>query len=208
MRTRVLPIFLLASAGLHAQDLDLLIQNGSVLDGSGSAAISADIGISGDRIVLVGPSAGRHAKREIDAHGLIVAPGFIDPHTHTLADLNDPKRSRNDAYLMQGVTTVLTGNDGEGPVQTGTTLRKWEQQGIGTNAALYIGEGAVRREVMGMSDAAPTSEQMQQMKNLIERGMKQGAIGVSTGLYYAPGSYAKTEEVIELAKIAVLLAVF
>ncbi len=198
---RLLPI-LLATGALFAQDLDILIRNGSVLDGSGSAAISADIGITGDRIVFVGASAGRYAKREIDARGLVVAPGFIDPHTHTLADLNDPKRSRNDAYLMQGVTTVFTGNDGDGPVQTGATLRKWEQQGIGTNAALYIGQGAVRREVMGMSDAAPTNEQLQQMKNLIQRGMEQGAIGMSTGLYYAPGSFAKTEEVIELAKVA------
>ncbi len=113
-----------------------------------------------------------------------------------------PKRHRNDAYLMQGVTTVFTGNDGEGPVQTGATLDKWKRQGIGTNAALFIGEGAIRREVMGMSDAAPTAEQLDAMKRLVERGMQQGAIGMSTGLYYAPGSFAATGEIIELAKVA------
>jgi len=179
-----------------------VIRNGSVFDGSGSAAVNVDLGISGDRIAFIGRGVAIRAKRDIDARGLIVAPGFIDPHTHTLEDLSDPKRSRNDAYLMQGVTTVFTGNDGAGPVQTGTTLRKWEQQGIGTNAALFIGQGAVRAEAMGMSNAKPSDEQMQLMKNLVDRGMHEGAIGMSTGLYYAPGSFAATEEVIALAKVA------
>src|SRR5260370_30821652 len=87
----------------HAQNLDLIIRGGSLIDGSGSPATKADIGITGDRIVFVGPSAGRKAKREIDATGLVVAPGFIDPHTHTAGDLSDPKRSRNYAYLIQCV---------------------------------------------------------------------------------------------------------
>src|SRR5581483_9936381 len=103
---------------------------------------------------------------------------------------------------MQGDTTAVTGNDGQGPIQTGATIAKWTQQGIGTNAALYIGQGTVRREVMGMSDAAPTSEQVAKMKSLVARGVDEGALGMSTGLYYAPGSYAKSEEVIELAKAA------
>jgi N-acyl-D-aspartate/D-glutamate deacylase len=125
----------------HAQNLDLIIRGGSLIDGSGSPATKADIGITGDRIVFVGPSAGRKAKREIDATGLIVTPGFIDPHTHTAGDLSDTKRSRNDAYLMQGVSTVVTGNDGDSPTGIGTTLTKWTTQGIGANAALFIGQG-------------------------------------------------------------------
>jgi N-acyl-D-amino-acid deacylase len=132
----------------------------------------------------------------------VVAPGFIDPHAHVLEDLSDPSRKSNEAYLMQGVTTVVTGNDGAGPIQTGVMLNKWTQQGIGTNAALYIGQGTVRREVMGMGDAAPTGEQLNRMKALVARGVDEGALGMSTGLYYAPGSYATTEEVIELAKAA------
>ena len=195
-------LFLLGAACLYAQDFDILIRNGSVLDGSGSAAVSMDVGIAGDRIVLMGRGAGKTARREIDASGLIVAPGFIDPHTHTLEDLGSTSRNRNDPYLMQGVTTVVTGNDGQGPIQTGATLEKWTHQGIGTNAALLVGQGAVRREVMGMSDAAPTPEQLARMRDLVGRGMKEGALGMSTGLYYAPGSYATTEEVIALAKVA------
>ncbi len=185
-----------------AQDLDLIIRGGSLIDGSGSPAIKADIGITGDRIVFIGSSAGRKAKREIDATGLVVTPGFIDPHTHTAGDLSDAKRSRNDAYLMQGVSTVVTGNDGDSPTAIGSTLAKWTQQGIGTNAALFIGQGTVRRAVMGMSDAKPTAEQLDRMKALVDTAMKEGAIGISTGLYYAPGSFSSTEEVIELSRIA------
>ena len=185
-----------------AQPIDLIIRGGSVIDGSGSPAIKADIGITGDRIVFVGPSTGRKAKRAIDATGLVVTPGFIDPHTHTAGDLSDPKRSRNDAYLMQGVSTVATGNDGDSPTAIGATLSKWNQNGIGTNAVLFIGQGTVRRAVMGMTDAKPTPEQMDRMKGLVETAMNEGAIGISTGLYYAPGSFSSTEEVIELARIA------
>jgi N-acyl-D-amino-acid deacylase len=187
---------------LHAQDLDLILRNGTVIDGSGSPSTHTDVGIAGDRIVFVGSSAGRKAKRVIDATGLVIIPGFIDPHTHTADDLTDPKRGRNEAYLMQGVSTVATGNDGESPEHTGDTLARWTRQGIGTNAALFIGEGTVRAEVMGMSDAKPTPEQMGKMKALVDTAMNEGAIGLSTGLYYAPGSYATTEEIIELARVA------
>jgi N-acyl-D-amino-acid deacylase len=201
----VAAIILLSSHSFgFAQDLDLIIRGGSLIDGSGSAATRADIGIKGDRIVFVGTGTGtgRKAKREIDATGLIVTPGFIDPHTHTAGDLSDPRRSRNEAYLMQGVSTVATGNDGDSPTAIGATLAKWTQQGIGTNAALFIGQGTVRREVMGMSDAKPTPEQLDRMKALVDTAMKEGAIGISTGLYYAPGSFSTTEEVIELSRIA------
>jgi N-acyl-D-amino-acid deacylase len=195
-------VCLAAVATCTAQEIDLLIRGGSLIDGSGAPAKKADIGITGDRIVFVGPSAGRKAKRVIDATGLIVTPGFIDPHTHTAADLTDPKRAQNAPYLMQGVTTVVTGNDGDSPKQIGETLEQWKAQGIGTNAALFIGEGTVRRETMDMSPDAPTEAQMKQMEALVDKAMSEGAIGMSTGLYYAPGSYANTEEVIALAKVA------
>src|SRR3984893_6658028 len=205
-RFLALSLFLAAlttlSSHSFAQDLDLIIRGGSLIAGSGSPATRTDIGIKGNRIVFVGNSTGRRSKREIDATGLVVAPGFIDPHTHTASDLSDPKRSRNDAYLMQGVTTVATGNDGASPTAIGSTLAKWTEQGIGTNAALFIGQGTVRREVMGMSDAKPTAEQLDRMKALVDAGMKEGAIGISTGLYYAPGSFSRTEEVIEVSRIA------
>ncbi len=201
-RSLILLVAALSLPCAQAQQLDLLLRGGSVVDGSGSPAVKADVGILNDRIVLVGSAAGRTAKRTIDATGLIVVPGFIDPHTHTAADLSDPKRSRNAPYLMQGVTTVATGNDGSSPLHIGAELAKWTQQGIGTNAVLFIGQGTVRRQVMGMSDAPPTPQQMEQMKALVDRAMTDGAIGLSTGLYYTPGSYSSTEEVIELARVA------
>ncbi len=195
-------IYLLFAALTQAQTLDVLLTAGSVVDGSGSAAHIADVGIRGDRIAFVGDAkaAGIEAKRTISVKGLVVCPGFIDPHTHTLEDLTGPKRA-NEAYLYQGVTTVMTGNDGGGPVGVAKLLERWKD-GIGTNAGVYIGQGAVRTEVMGMTDKVPTPEQLDAMRKLVEAGMKAGAFGMSAGLFYAPGSYASTKEVIELAKVA------
>jgi N-acyl-D-aspartate/D-glutamate deacylase len=185
---------------------DLLIRNGRVIDGTGSAARAADVAITGDRITFVGDASRSKvsAKRTIDARGLIVAPGFIDPHTHTLEDLssNDPKRRANVDYLMQGVTTVITGNDGGGPFEVARTLDKWRTNGIGSNGALLVGYGSVRQAVMGMSDAKAVGPQLDSMRVLVDKGMREGALGMSTGLYYAPQSYATTEEVIEMAKVA------
>jgi len=186
----------------NTDTLDILIKGGRVIDGSGADEVQADIGIRGDRIVLVGNAGSRSASRTINASGLVVAPGFIDPHTHTAEDLSDPARSSNINYLMQGVTTVVTGNDGSSPWPIADTLSKWERQGIGTNAALFVGHGTVRTMVLGSGDVTPTSEQLGRMRALVDRGMQEGALGMSTGLYYAPGSFAKTEEVIELARAA------
>jgi N-acyl-D-amino-acid deacylase len=181
-----------------------LISRGKVIDGSGSAARVADVGIKDDRIVFIGDAAKSEiiAARQIDASGLVVAPGFIDPHTHAMEDLSSPARKSNENYLMQGVTTVITGNDGGGPVRVQEMLDRWQRQGIGTNAALLVGQGTVRREVMAMSDREPSPDQIERMKSMVGQAMDEGAYGMSTGLYYAPGSYAKTEEVIELAKVA------
>ena len=186
------------------QHVDVLIRGGTVIDGTGSPARKADVGIRGDRISFVGNAKSRRVtgRKVINATGLIVAPGFIDPHTHTGGDLSNSQRKSNLPYLMQGVTTVMANNDGGGPVNIGEQLGTWTKNGIGTNAAVYIGQGSVRGAVMGMSDATPTPAQLDSMKKLVARGMDQGAIGMSTGLYYAPGSYSSTEEVIELAKVA------
>ena len=197
---------LAASAPLAAQQqpVDLLIRNGRVHDGTGSAARITDVGVSGDRIVFMGDSRARGitARRTIDATGLIVAPGFIDPHTHTTEDLGSPTGRGNVGYLMQGVTTVLTGNDGGGPVNVARALALWDSAGIGTNGALFIGHGSVRQAVLGSSDAAPSPEQLTRMRALVSDAMRAGAIGLSSGLYYAPGSFATTEEVISLASVA------
>ena len=199
---------------LHAQSnrsdqhhIDVLIHGGTVVDGTGAPARRADVAVRGDRIVFVGDAkvAGIHATRTINAHGLVVAPGFIDPHTHTLEDLLTPARRANVNYLMQGVTTVITNNDGGGTLDIRKTLNGWASTGIGTNAALYVGQGSVRRQVMGMSSATPTSSQLDSMRAIVARGMSEGALGLSTGLYYAPGSYANTDEVIALATVAATL---
>ena len=185
---------------------DVLIRNGRVIDGTGAAVRSADVAITGDRITFVGDAtrAKVSAKRTIDARGLIVAPGFIDPHTHALEDLSsdDPKRRANVDYLMQGVTTVITGNDGGGPYEVARTLTKWKSEGIGSNGALLVGYGSVRQAVMRMSDAKAAGAQLDSMRSLVDKGMREGALGMSSGLYYAPQSYATTEEVIEMAKVA------
>jgi N-acyl-D-aspartate/D-glutamate deacylase len=193
-----------ATSARAQQHVDVLIRGGTVVDGSGGAPRRADVGLTGDRIAFIGDAAKARVTgtRTIDASGLVVSPGFIDPHTHTLADLNSAARKENLNYLMQGVTTVITGNDGSSPLNTAATLAHWDSAGIGTNAALLIGEGSVRGAVLGMSDAAPTSAQMDSMKALVQRGMDGGALGMSTGLYYAPGSYASTEEVIALSRVA------
>jgi N-acyl-D-aspartate/D-glutamate deacylase len=194
------------SVAAQAAPADILIRNGRVIDGTGAAARNADVAITGDRITFVGDATKSKitAQRTIDARGLIVAPGFIDPHTHALEDLssNDPKRRANLDYLMQGVTTVITGNDGGGPFEVARTLDKWRTNGIGSNGALLVGYGSARQAVMGMSDAKAVGPQLDSMRALIDKGMREGALGMSTGLYYAPQSYGTTEEVIEMAKVA------
>lgn len=204
IRYTIAVFFTLLTACGPSVTVDTLITGGQVVDGTGTEPYSADVGITGDRITFIGDAAqeGVAGTRMIDAAGLIVAPGFIDPHTHTLGDLSDTTRHDNDNYLMQGVTTVITGNDGGGPFETAERYALWEKQGIGTNAGLMVGHGTVRREVMGMRDAAPTADELAQMEALVRQGMDGVALGLSTGLYYAPGSYAKTEEVIALAKVA------
>jgi N-acyl-D-amino-acid deacylase len=195
-----------AATAAAQQQVDVLIRGGTVVDGSGAPARRADVGVRGDRIAFVGDAASSRvsAAKTVDATGLVVAPGFIDPHTHTQGDLSssNPERRANLAYLMQGVTTVITNNDGGGPVDIGKLLSAWSKTGIGTNAAVYVGQGSVRGAVLGMSDAAPSQQQLDSMRAIVTRAMDDGAIGLSTGLYYAPGSYATTDEVIELAKIA------
>ena len=218
MRKSFLPLFVLGSLltvpNIRAQSrqspqqerpaFDTLIVHGSVIDGSGSDARQRDVGIRGDQIVFVGNlgNATPGTKRVIDATGLIVAPGFIDPHTHTADDLSNVPRNSNEPYLMQGVTTVITGNDGSSPLPIAAALRKWDHQGIGTNAVLLVGMCSVRRQIMGMADAEPTEAELAQMKSLVAQAMSEGAFGMSAGLFYAPCSFSKTEEVIELAKVA------
>lgn len=202
----LIPAFMFP-ASTRAQDkqkFDLLIKNAYVFDGTGKDSVLSDVGVIGERIVFVGKSEGATAKRTIDATGLYLAPGFIDPHTHYRSQLGN-KNKENRAVmraLAQGVTTVFEGNDGSSPLPTGATLEKWESNGIGPNAALFVGHNSVRRKILGTKDVQPTAEEMKAMESLVEQSMKEGAFGLSTGLFYNPGNFAKTEEVVALAKVA------
>jgi len=184
--------------------LDLLIVHGKLVDGTGAKARRADVGIRDDRIVFVGDASKRGftAARTIDAKGLIVAPGFIDPHAHLLADLTNVDTASNQPYLLQGVTTIITGNDGGSVLNIDELLKRWEAHGIGTNAGLLAGFGTIRGKVIGAGDTQPSAAQLEEEKQYVARAMADGAFGLSTGLYYAPQSYSRTEEVIELAKVA------
>lgn len=188
------------------QQVDLLLRGGTVYDGSGAPGRRLDVGVRGDRIVFVGDAAAADvtATREIDARGLAVAPGFIDPHAHAQGDLTaaDRRRRENLNYLLQGVTTVVVGNDGHGTFDAAGERARMEASGVGTNAALLVGFGAVRGEVMGNRDAAPDAAELERMKGLVDQAMRDGAVGLSTGLFYAPQSFSTTDEVVELARVA------
>lgn len=189
---------------LAAQVADVLILGGTVHDGTGGPGRMADVGLRGDRIVLVGSARGWSARDTILAHGHVVAPGFIDPHVHATGELSigDSATRRAAFALRQGVTTLLSGNDGSGSFEVARTLAAFEAGGIGVNAGVLVGHGAVRGEVVGMARRAPSEPELGMMAALVDRAMREGAFGLSSGLYYAPGGYATTEEVIALARVA------
>jgi len=183
------------------EPLDLILYGGRVLDGAGNPWYRADIGIRGGFIVEVGDLAGVPARRVVDISGHYVAPGFIDTHTHAGSALDEQERSAARPLLLQGVTTIMANPDGGGPVDLRGQRAGLLEHGLGVNVGLMIGHGSVRREVMGMEDRAPTEAEMEAMRGLVLTAMEDGAFGLSSGLYYAPGSYADTEEVIELARV-------
>ncbi|MBD60201.1 MAG: amidohydrolase [Citromicrobium sp.] len=185
---------------------DVLIRGGVVHDGSGEPGRLADVAIRADRIVYVGPKGAEavEAGETIDAAGMLVVPGFIDPHTHADGDLSseDPARRANPAFLHQGVTTVVIGNDGGGTPRIAEVAARLERSGIGTNVGLLVGFGTVRAEVVGDADRAPDAAELAAMKALVAGAICEGALGLSTGLHYAPQSFADTAEVAALAREA------
>lgn len=185
----------------HETDFDILIKNGKIIDGTGNPWFYGDLGIVGDTISEVGNLKGKTAAKTIDAKGIVIAPGFIDMHTHCDYGLGVPATKANLNYLSQGVTTVVTGNCGSGTFKIAETRAKWEEQGIGTNAVLLVGFGTVRKEVLGEEDPAPSAEELEKMKSILRQAMEEGAWGISTGLQYIPGRYATTEEVIALTEV-------
>jgi len=187
---------------LRAQQFDVLIRGGTVVDGTGAPARTADVGVRGGVIVAVGDLARASAARVIDAKGLHVVPGFIDTHSHATWGLVKDELRTAHALLADGVLTVMANPDGGGPVDLAAQRAELLDPGVGVNVAPFIGHGSVRREVMGMQAREATPEELDRMRTLVRRGMEEGAFGLSSGLYYSPGSYAPTGEVIELARVA------
>lgn len=192
-------------AVLDAQDeaieADVLIQGATIHDGTGAPGQVGDLAIKGDRIVAVGKFQVKGTPRVIDGTALVIAPGFIDLHTHSDTQLTKPDTRSNLCYLLQGATTVVTGNCGFGPVDVTAYHKTLEQGGIGTNALHQVPHNAVRQQVMGNVNRAPSDKELQQMEALTDAGMRAGAWGMSTGLIYNPGTYAKTDEIVALAKV-------
>ncbi|NNM34491.1 MAG: amidohydrolase family protein [Gemmatimonadetes bacterium] len=192
----------LAFGGCGEPPEDLLILGGTTFDGSGEAPVLADVAVTGDRITLVGDAvaAGLEARDTVSALGLWVTPGFIDMHSH--AELEEEWGRDGAPFVYQGITTAVLGVDGGGAPEIGRRFAAFADSGIGLNAMLYVGHGAVRRRVMGMEDRAPTTAELDEMRALVRQGMEEGAFGLSSGLFYTPGYYAETEELIELAEVA------
>jgi N-acyl-D-amino-acid deacylase len=184
-------------------EADYILRNGEIYDGSDAPAFVGDVAIKGDRIVAVhkGKLMGATGTKEIDVTGLIVAPGFIDLHSHSDSTILAAKTRINANYLTQGCTSVVTGNCGSGPVGVADYYRKIDEQGAGTNILHLIPHGRLRTEVMGRTNRAPSPAELEKMKKLVERGMLDGAWGMSTGLIYVPGTYSKTDELVVLAKV-------
>jgi N-acyl-D-aspartate/D-glutamate deacylase len=181
---------------------DLLIENGRVLDGSGSPWIRADVAVDGDQIAAVGALEAATADTVIDASGHYVAPGFIDSHSHAGPGLADSTLSAARPLLAQGITTVVVNPDGGGAVDLAAQRDSLLAHGLGVNVAPLVPHGAVRDSVMGMADRAPTDAELEAMRRLVREGMEAGAFGLSSGPFYAPGSYAETEEFIATAGVA------
>lgn len=182
------------------QDLpyDLVIINGRIVDGTGNPWFRASVGIKDGKIVKIGKIDPSSAFRVIDAKDNIVAPGFIDVHTHVENIFNLPSAEN---FIRMGVTSLITGNCGSSAIDVAEFLGRYEKIPLTVNLGTLIGHGSVRAKVMGFENREPTPEEQAKMEDLVEKAMKDGALGLSTGLIYSPGSFAKTDEIVALAKV-------
>jgi dihydroorotase/N-acyl-D-amino-acid deacylase len=210
VRNRLWALLLLSSAGgvlLAGQPatnapaaFDLLITNARIADGTGSPWFRGTIGVRGDTIAAVGTRVDAAAARRIDARGQIVAPGFIDIHTHARRGIFEVPTADN--YVRQGVTTLVEGPDGGSPLPIREFLAKLEATPIVANFATFVGQGSIRERVIGQADRKATAEEIARMLDLVREGMRDGAFGLSTGLFYVPGTFTPTEEVVAMAALA------
>ena len=203
MRSRILLVTILLTSFASAQapqQFDIVIRNGRLLDGTGNPWYRADIGITGDRIRAMGRLGAANARVVIDAADRYVTPGFIDVHSHAGGGLATEELKHGQPLLAQGLTTVFVNPDGGGPVDLAGQRTTYEQQRLGVNVAQMVPHGSIRRAVMDMSDRDPDAGELAKMVELTRQGMLAGGFGLSSGLYYAPGSYSKTAEVVAMAR--------
>ncbi len=188
-----------ALASQNAEKYDLVIINGKIVDGTGNPWVYGSIGIRDGKIAKIGAVEIENATKVIDAKGYVVAPGFIDVHAHTE---NVYSRPHAENFIRMGVTTLVTGNCGGSTTEVGNFLNEINTTPLAINISSLIGHNSVRRKVVGLDNRAPTEEEQKTMDELVERAMKEGAVGLSTGLIYVPGTYSETPEVLSLAKAA------
>jgi len=195
-------LFILLSANtlLQAQSFDLVIKNGKIIDGSGNSWYYGDVGVRQGKIVFIGKKEKYDATKIVDAKGLIVAPGFIDVHAHI--EGGEVTVPTADNFIFDGVTSVVTGNCGGSNLAVADYFKRIDSVKTSINIATLIGHNTVRRAVLGDANREPSPDEQNRMESWIEKAMKEGAVGMSTGLIYVPGTYAKTPEVVGLAKVA------
>src|SRR5262245_21002664 len=197
----ILPGLLIAySAHAQAPVYDLVLRNGRVIDGTGSPWYYADVAIKGDAIVRIARFITEPATRVIDVGGQVIVPGFIDIHSHARRGIFEVPSADN--YLHQGVTTVIEGPDGSSPLPLAPFLARLDSLRKSINIGSFVGQGSVREQVIGNADRKATPAEIARMRTIVEQGMRDGAFGLSSGLFYTPGTFTPTEEVIELAKVA------
>ena len=191
--------FISLSTSLLAQDtIDILIQNAKIIDGTGNPWYIGDIAIHQNKIVAIG-HVEVIANKTIDAKGLVAAPGFIDVHAHAEGNLTANPEAKN--FLYDGVTSIITGNCGGSRVNIKSYFKEVSQKGVSINVGTLIGHNSIRKSIMGNEDRAPSPDELKSMQALVEQAMKDGAVGLSTGLIYLPGTFAKTDEIVALANI-------
>ncbi len=203
MRYLLITAASLASSFAYSQPADLLIRNGRIIDGTGNSWFYGDVAVKDGKVVAVGKLSDLQASRTLDATGLFVCPGFIDVHTHI--EGNDRRVPTADNFIYDGVTTVVTGNCGGSERDIAGYFRQLDSVKISINVSTLIGHNTVRRSVMGDGRRDPTPDEQKEMEALVELAMRDGAVGLSTGLIYVPGTYSKTSEVIGLARVAARL---
>ena len=191
-----------AEAARDDRPLDLLFKDGLIVDGTGAPPYVGDVGIRDGRLMILPEGHAAKAEAIIEITGKVIAPGFIDIHTHARADLVSPDSALMANYLTQGVSTVVIGNDGDGATRIKKRFDTIFEHGAGTNVAQLVGHASLRRRVMDDTGRPAKRGEIEAMKSILAGALEEGAMGLSTGLFYADGSYATTEEVIELAKVA------